>query len=116
MDGPETSKRSICLVLDTAEIAARRHCNQQLCLQLPINLKSVVRSQEFTNGRLWVVVRSPGAVGEKVRRHLLYHGIKYNEVTATRNKRRVDFQLSEYVVVRVIRIQDHQYRAVPLRF
>src|SRR5258708_34442514 len=110
MDGPETSKRSIRLVLNTAEVATRRHGNQQLAIVLFVNRKAIRAWQKLLHRRLRVIALAPRTIGKEIFGHIFNHSVENDQIAFPSDQRRISLELSEHVLARVIRIEHDENR------
>src|SRR4029079_493591 len=98
-------------VPDALEIAVRRHCEQQLALDVLIDDEATVTFQKGVEGGFRPVALAPRTIAEELVRKIVDRGVHHHEIASLRHERRIELEFLEHVIVGVVRVEDEHYHA-----
>ena len=97
------------------QVSVWRNSNKQLILHALVDLELRVISEILPDGSLGVITWSPRTIRKHVCGKVFDNSVKYHAITAHTSKWRISVQLSQNMIMGVIRVQTDQNPLVTLR-
>src|SRR5262245_29758056 len=102
-------------VTGTPEVAVGRAREQELAVDARVDLEAVGGLEELPYGGLGIVALAPRPSREQLVGQVLDQRVEDDEIAVARHQRRVQLELAQHVVMRVVGVENHHHRTPAAR-